>query len=78
MYTIRCPEEREHKASSSNVVYPTCGHLLAIIEDSVIYLRCPICKVFWKLNIIDGNNVEMQKVDKDTKLKLSSNIRVVL
>jgi phage FluMu protein Com len=78
MYTIRCPEEREHSASNSDVIYPTCGHLLAVIENGVMYLRCPICKFFWELNIIDGTNVEMRKVDKKLNLRLTSNLRAVI
>ena len=78
IYSIRCPEEREHKVSNSNVSYPTCGHLLAAICNGVIYLRCPVCKVFWEVHVVDGNNVEMRRVDTKTTLRLKSNIRAVV
>ena len=78
MYSIRCPEERKHYSANGNIEYPTCGHLLAGIEDSHIYLRCPICKQFWKITIKSGDNIEMEKLPKDFALSLKSSVRAIL
>ena len=75
--SIRCPEDRKHKNTSSGVEYPTCGHLLAAIKDGIIYMRCPVCKEFWELNVEDDYNVIMKRIPKEVKIELLNNLRFI-
>ena len=77
MYAIRCPKDRKHTTKSSGIEYPTCGHLLAGIQDNVIFLRCDVCKKFWELHVVDGNNVELRECSQE-KINLPSNLRVII
>jgi hypothetical protein len=68
---IRCPKNRQHDK------YGTCGHLLCILFEDSIYVRCPVCKVFWKLVILDSSVIEMQELPKNQRIKLESTLRVI-
>ena len=78
---IRCPEERKHFTSSGDVEYPTCGHLLAVYKDGYIYLRCPVCKQFWKIdteNLQNEQALVLEKVPKKLEMKLKNILRAVI
>jgi len=68
---VRCPTPRKHDK------YDNCGNLLCVIFEGDVYLRCPTCKLFWKLEIIDDNNIILHKVAKSNKILLKSLIRLV-
>jgi len=77
LYSIRCPEDRKHSSKHTGVEHSTCGHLLAILDDEYLYLRCPICKIIWKVKDLKGGAVEMEPISKEKKLELESSLKVI-
>jgi phage FluMu protein Com len=77
LYSIRCPEDRKHLNKEKDVEYPTCGHLLAMIDDEFLYLRCPICKVLWKVKVHNASSIEMTLVPKEQQIQLESTLKVI-
>lgn len=77
MNAIRCPNPRKHTTKRSGVEYPTCGHLMAGIQDGTLFLHCEICKTFWELDVIDDNNVELRKCTQE-KFILPSSLRAII
>lgn len=77
LYSIRCPEDRKHYSKNKDIEYPTCGHLLAMIDNEFIYLRCPICKLLWKVKIHSETAIEMTLVPKEQQIQLESTLKVI-
>ena len=69
---IRCPLPRKH------VKYDNCGRLLLAIKDGKIFPYCEMCKTFFELTILDNDNVEMRPLNKKERLKLKTNLRVII
>jgi len=81
LFAVRCPEDRKHYTAGGGVEYPSCGHMLAAYSDGNIYLRCPICKEFWKVSIDDLKDnqpaLRLKRVPKELVIKLKTISRAV-
>ena len=71
MKSVRCPSYRKHHK------YETCGHLLAGVKDGIVYLYCEMCKQFYRIDILENDNIEMTPLAKTDKIKFETSLRKI-
>lgn len=72
LVSIRCPNPRPH-----NNKHELCGHLMGAIDGMSIILYCDVCKQFYELEVHDGGNVVLKKLDKETRLNFVNKLKVI-
>lgn len=69
--SIRCPNNRPHSK------YNSCGHLLGAVKDGKVYVYCDECKIFYGVEALDNDTIEMSPLEKSIKLDLKTTMRAM-
>lgn len=71
LVSIRCPNPRSYNK------HELCGHIIGGLDGMSVLLYCDICKQFYKLEVHEGGNVVLKKLDKKTRLNFVNKLKVI-